>query len=280
MYDGPVNESVVRLASERYQLLGRNHFRMTPPGKGDEEISAVSPGLRPVLDDVYDYDGLRTVHNHDFLTDARYLDAYRRGLAAGAPDYHLYWRLHLILWAGATALHVSGDFVECGVSHGFMSSALMEYLDWNQVGRPFWLFDTFEGLDAELVSPLERAGELMEQNARHLQDGLYASDVSAVRRNFAEWSQARVVKGSVPNVLEHCEARTVAFLHLDMNCAAPELEALDFFWPKMSVGGVIVLDDYAYYGYQSQKSAIDEWAETTAVSVATLPTGQGLVLKN
>ncbi|EUA32977.1 methyltransferase domain protein [Mycobacterium xenopi 4042] len=35
--------------------------------------------------------------------------------------------------------------------------------------------------------------------------------------------------GAVPETLGQVDARTVAFLHLDMNCAAPEVDALRFF---------------------------------------------------
>jgi hypothetical protein len=38
-----------------------------------------------------------------------------------------------------------GDFVECGVNAGFVSSAIMKKLQWNTLGRRFYLIDTFTG---------------------------------------------------------------------------------------------------------------------------------------
>jgi hypothetical protein len=77
---------------------------------------------------VYKQDGLRSVHNHEFMKDPEVCEVYDRGCRA-ATDYKWHWRVQIGLWAGFTASKLEGDFVECGVNHGFLSSAIMEYLD-------------------------------------------------------------------------------------------------------------------------------------------------------
>jgi hypothetical protein len=47
----------------------------------------------------------------------------------------------------------------------------------------------------------------------------------------------------------------------------------------MSPGGVVILDDYGWQHYNEQKVSMDEWAARTGVSILTLPTGQGLMVK-
>ena len=64
-----------------------------------------------------------------------------------------------------------------------------------------------------------------------------------------------------------------------MNCSPPEVAAADYFWNKMSPGGLILLDDYAYRGYEPQKHAMDKFAQEKGVGIASLPTGQGLIQK-
>ena len=64
-----------------------------------------------------------------------------------------------------------------------------------------------------------------------------------------------------------------------MNCAAPEIAALTRFWERLVVGAPVLLDDYAYDGYRHQKLAMDELAGRLGVPIASLPTGQGLLLK-
>jgi hypothetical protein len=64
-----------------------------------------------------------------------------------------------------------------------------------------------------------------------------------------------------------------------MNIAKPERAAIAYFWPKLSHGAIVVLDDYAWQGFEEQKAAMDEFAERVGVEVLTLPTGQGLILR-
>ena len=102
-------------------------------------------GYKIVPDDssVYRADGLTTVHNHDFVRDPDFARAYARGVVAAGEDYDWQWRVHIGLWAAASAARLDGDFVECGVNRGFLSSAIMELLDWDTLGKTFWLLDTF-----------------------------------------------------------------------------------------------------------------------------------------
>jgi len=94
----------------------------------------------------YVQDGLSTVHPARFRCDPEFRSAYHRGVEASqGVDPQFEWRVHTALWAAESALRVPGDFVECGVNAGFMSSAIMQRLNWNTVERRFYLIDTFAG---------------------------------------------------------------------------------------------------------------------------------------
>jgi hypothetical protein len=109
--------------------------------------------------------------------------------------------------------------------------------------------------------------------------GAYVMDPERVRANYAEWPNTEIVQGVVPDVLEQLKVGQVAFLHLDMNCAHPECAAFEYFWEKLSPGGVVLLDDYAACGYDALARAIDDAASARGVEVLSLPTGQGLIWK-
>jgi hypothetical protein len=64
-----------------------------------------------------------------------------------------------------------------------------------------------------------------------------------------------------------------------LNYAAREIAALTHFWDRLVVGALVLLNDYAYHGYRHQKLATDELASRFGESIASLPTGQGLLLK-
>ena len=109
--------------------------------------------------------------------------------------------------------------------------------------------------------------------------GGYVTDVDSVRQRYERWDSVIIVKGTVPEVLASMDVSKIAFLHLDMNCAFPECEALKFFWDRISAGGIVLLDDYAYFGYEAQGDAMDFVARSFGASILALPTGQGMILK-
>ncbi|MGZ4920512.1 MAG: hypothetical protein ACXV6K_10465 [Halobacteriota archaeon] len=87
------------------------------------------------------------------------------------------------------------------------------------------------------------------------------------------------MKGSVPETLNQVDTQNVAHLHLDMNCSPSEIAAINFFWDRLVPRAVILLDDYAYAGYESQKRALDTFGKEKQVMIASLPTGQELLTK-
>ncbi|WP_396893681.1 class I SAM-dependent methyltransferase [[Mycobacterium] wendilense] len=236
---------------------------------------------RTILPDVYSNDALICFNSHAFVDDPEFKRAYQRGVQAlgGKDFYHWEWRVHVGLWAAATASHLEGDFVECGVSHGFLSSAVMENLDWDRLGKTFYLLDTFEGMDERFVTALERKAGALTKSKAALDFGIYANSADQVRANFSQWRNHRVIAGTVPETLDEVDTDRVAFLHIDMNCAPPEVAALKYFWPKLTPGAVVLLDDYTQRGRDEQRQAMDDVAKELGIAICALPTGQGLLLK-
>ncbi|MPT25000.1 MAG: class I SAM-dependent methyltransferase, partial [Starkeya sp.] len=109
--------------------------------------------------------------------------------------------------------------------------------------------------------------------------GFYVTSADAALANFSEWKNHRIIVGAVPETLSQIEARQIAFLSIDMNCMPPEVAALEYLWPRLVDGAFVLLDDYAYVGYRQQKLGMDACARKLGVSVLSLPTGQGLIIK-
>jgi hypothetical protein len=228
----------------------------------------------------YSHDGLFTVHNAEFRALPAFRAAYQRGVQASrGVDPQFEWRVHVAIWAARTALSAEGAFVECGVNAGFMSSAILHALDWNAQGRSYYLVDTWEGPPLDQYSAAEVAKGRVDVALGALDAGAYVCDFDRVRDNFSEWPDVRLVRGRVPAILSELAAVPAAFLHIDMNSAAPEVAALAFFWPRMDAGAVILLDDYACAGHEQQKRAMDDAASRLGADILSLPTGQGLIIK-
>jgi SAM-dependent methyltransferase len=228
---------------------------------------------------LYDQDGLRSIHNHEFMDDPAFRKAYERGVRAAGNDYRWHWRVHIGLWAAACAARLEGDFVECGVNRGFLSSAIMDYLNWDSLEKHFYLLDTFRGLDERFVSPADRASGAVEKNTKSLASGFYVQGIDEVRANFSQWKNVSLIEGPIPETLPQVRTDRIAYLHLDMNCSPPEIAAIQFFWERLVPGAFVLLDDYAYYGYLSQKTAMDRFAQEKGIKILSLPTGQGLLVK-
>ena len=221
----------------------------------------------------YNQDGLKTVHNNGFMLDADFNRAEKAGAATGSWSM-VHWRVHTILWAANQCLQVEGDFVECGTNKGGFARAIVEYLDLSKTNKKFYLLDTFEGLANELLTDKEKAAGKKE----HFQNE-YRDCYNQVVQTFKDFPFVKIIKGMVPGTLTQVVSNKVSFLSIDMNCIAPEIAALNHFWDKLSTGGMIVLDDYAYVTCDLQYEAHNAWAAEKGIKILTLPTGQRLIVK-
>jgi len=223
----------------------------------------------------YAKDLLYTSNAADFLTEPKFAAAYhwvRRLDTTRITGAGIEWRIHVLCWAAYHASHLEGDFVHCGVNTGLFSRAVIEYVDFNRLGKTYYLLDTFSGMDPRYSSEYEMArnAELGYRN-----DGdIYRQ----VQRTFEAFN-VKIIKGAVPESLNGVDTAKVAYLSIDMNCVVPEVAALEYFWEKMVSGGIIVLDDYGYPGCAEQRAAHDTFAKDKGVGVLSLPTCQGLIIR-
>lgn len=244
----------------------RSIYRKSPILK-----STVALFKRPV----YDHDGMKLYgKNVEFLADELFNESYRKGMNSYNKTVHIEWRVHMICWAAHHASRLEGDFVECGVNTGIFSLAICNYLDFNSLDKQFFLFDTFCGipeaqmLESELVDRLES------------NEAIYKECFEECRENFSLYPRVQLVRGMVPDSLSTVEIEKVSYLSIDMNIAKPELAAMEYFWDKLVTGAVVVFDDYGFSHFSEQKVALDGFASKKGVKIATLPTGQGLLLKS
>lgn len=227
------------------------------------------PGTGP--DDYYDEDGLCTQANHEWMNDPDFVRAYERGVQAAGWDFGIHWRVHVALWVAEMATHVPGDFVECGVGRGMVSSAILEALPWSALDRRFFLVDSF--------LPYRTSDAVGTQGPAAGVSPHYAESVDRVRDNFAEWERIEIIQGFVPDVLTAVDATHIAYLHIDMNAPLAERAACEALWPRLSPGGWILFDDYAFAYFRESKVAADAFARSVGVDILSVATGQGLLQK-
>jgi O-methyltransferase len=214
-------------------------------------------------------DGLLTVTNADFRKQPAFAHAYAAAKATGSfANWDVRWRIHVLTWFAKLATRVEGDFVECGVDHGGTAMGVLQLTEISD--RTFWLLDTFKGLDAgQLTAAEQRTAGFLD----------YEDSFERVSRTFADQKNVRLIRGTVPQTLPLVTAPKVAFLHLDMNATVPEIAALQYFWPLMPAGGIVVMDDYGWPRHREQKAGFDRFAAEQPTAILQLPTGQGVMVK-
>lgn len=238
-------------------------------------------GGRPLLREYsYNGSGLRTFgKTADFVNDPKFCQAHARGWNSGhKKTRHIddnRWIMHVALWAASQAARLEGDFVECGVDTGMLSLAICDWLDFNILERDFWLFDTFNGIPESQMTEAERNGI----GAWHNRES-YEECFAVAQANFAPWPRCKLVRGMVPDTLSAFpQGRRVAYLSIDMNIVLPEIAAIEFFWERITPGGIVLLDDYGWSTHSAQKAAFDAFAARHGVRILSVPTGQGIMIR-
>jgi O-methyltransferase len=252
----------------------------------DQPVSSRDARVREVVDHLrtrvplttmpaFAGDSLVSWHNPEFLDDPDFIRAYDIGRQRRSWDLtiDIRWRFHVFLWAARRAATLPGDFVECGVNRGGFSRAIVDYIDFRNLDKTFYLMDTFSGHVDEYFTPEERAMGLGRDT--------YAFEESYedVRAAFADVPNVRLVRGPIPDTLDQVTPDRVSYLMIDMNAVVPEMAAAAHFWPRLVPGAAVVLDDYGHGRHVHQKHAFDAFARERGVEVLMLPTGQGLLFK-
>lgn len=245
-----------------------------------QNVKIVSNNESPIANSVlsqpekvkYDNDGLATIHNCDFLHDPLFMKSYALGKRTNSwKNADIHWRAYIACWAANRAKQLEGDFVECGVNKGGLALTVINYTDFSSQEKKFYLLDTFCGLSEKYVSDEEKQLGVLEK--------CYDDCYEYVKKEFSEFKNIIIIKGIIPEILPLVKTKRVSYLSIDMNCAEPEIKAVEFFWKKLVIGAVIVIDDYGWNGHSVQKREWDKFAVRKGTQILQLPTGQGLIIK-
>lgn len=161
---------------------------------------------------------------------------------------------------------ISGAIVECGVWRGGSSMAIaLALVEAGSRDRDLYLFDTFGGMTepeaVDRTSDDRSAVEKMRARGhKHMADWCYAS-IEDVRSNMesTQYPASRIhyVRGSVEETLPRSTIKQIALLRLDTDWYASTAAEMEYLFPLVAPGGVIILDDYGTW--QGSRRAVDEY---------------------
>ena len=178
-----------------------------------------------------------------------------------------------------------GRWAECGVFAGTTALALClaaRAEDPAFDGRGLHLVDSFEGLSAlreEDMRLTPRAdGSSVATPPPQSRDN-FAAPVEVARRALGAFSAAQLHKGWIPQVLDGLPEDRWSFVHVDVDLYEPTLACLEYFFPRMSPGGVIACDDFGSAAFPGAKRAWMKFCDTAGLGYVVLPTGQSVLVK-
>ena len=241
------------------------HFNIVDEKKFQQGLQLIRDSLNDKGMTMYASDNLITWNrNLSFLREDFFIDIFKSDKFSKIEKVTV-WRLYILLYFAEVASKVDGDFVEFGCYTGHTAESLIKKLDFQKTNKKYYLYDLFEWNKGDGHSHLPA----------HDTDTMYKDVVD----RFAGYPFVQIIKGSVPDSFSQGFPEKIAFAHIDMNNAAPEAGALERVLPVLSRGGVVVFDDYGWWGYSEQKMALDPIAKKHNLKILELPTGQALLIK-
>ena len=207
----------------------------------------------------------------DFRQEPGFADVARDIIDQGQTtlDYN---RL-FVLWQAVRNSHrVKGEIAEVGSYKGgsarFLAVAAGEF-GWRPTVH---VMDTFTG------HPV---------SADYWRDGVHVAglfgdtDVEQVTTYLADVPNVMMHQGRFEDTCHEIADRQYALVHIDVDIYSATESCLRFFWPRLSPGGTIVVDDYGFTTCQGLKAAVDEFlSEERDAAGWYMHTGQMIILRS
>jgi hypothetical protein len=158
---------------------------------------------------------------------------------------------------------IIGAIVECGVwKGGSMAATARTLLQLQDVKRDLYLFDTFEGMSEPTSKDVDysgkKASELLQEDPAYKCAG---APLEGVKRVLYEtgYPQGKIhfVQGRVEETIPASAPDSISLLRLDTDWYESTKHELVHLFPRLSPGGVIIIDDYGHW--KGSRLACDEY---------------------
>jgi len=169
--------------------------------------------------------------------------------------------------------HLEGDFAECGVYKGGSAFLISDTLVSNHVNdKQVHLFDTFTGMP-----------EMTKQDpaSNAVWEGRFGdTSLNSVKEYLQSFPFVVFHPGLIPETFEPVRDGKFAFVHIDIDLYQTHKDCCNFFYERLTKGGIMVFDDYGRDFFKaSAKKAVDEFFDDKPEVPIALHTGQCIVIK-
>lgn len=228
--------------------MGYDLFRVSFHGHGDCQYSNITPyaTYSPWLSDQA-FQATYDIVQHNTL-----VDVYR---------CYAWWDLVPQL------AHVPGDILEVGVWRGGTGCLIAK----RAPNKTVYLCDTFTGV--------VKAGA----NDSGYKGGEHAdTSVAVVEKLAADLgvNNIHILKGIFPEDSAHAVAdKQFSLCHIDVDVYESGKDILEWVWPRLSVGGMVIFDDYGFYNCAGVTKLVNDQKGMTDRLVLHNLNGHGILVK-
>ena len=159
-----------------------------------------------------------------------------------------------------------GDMAEVGVYQGGSAKLICEV----KKEKTLHLFDTFEGLPQ--VTKEDTHFGIEYWNTGEFKN----TSIENVQKYLAKYKNVKFYKGKFPETSEPIEKIQFSFVHLDVDLYQSTLDCLQFFFPRMVKGGIIMTHDFHTSGV---RKAFEEYFNDKQIPQIELSSSQCLIVK-
>ncbi len=163
--------------------------------------------------------------------------------------------------------NIDGTFAELGVYKGETA----RIINLCAPERNFYLFDTFEGFNSKDLEFENTADK------KYSEENFSDSILDDVKTLLSAGKNIKFFKGYFPDTLTKEHDIDYAFVNLDADLYKPTKAALDYFYPRLNKGGVIIIHDYNH-NWDGNSNAVDEFMKTISETLIEIPDWQGSVM--
>lgn len=191
----------------------------------------------------------------------------------------LLWRHWIVSYSTRHAIQFTNpdefNFVECGVGDGMSAFYTLREINNNRKtlnNSKLYLFDSW--------GPMKKT-DLIESEFDSI-DRYSELELDVTKNNLKEYETQIVYhKGYIPKVFYQLPNTldSIIYMHIDLNSTKPTIASLEFFFPKLVPGGVILFDDYGWNNHKDTKHAVDNFFKDKPGILMQLLTSQAIYFR-
>lgn len=163
--------------------------------------------------------------------------------------------LYSLLYLLRSVEYLQGDVAEVGVYKGGSGKVLCE-----NTKDVVYLIDTFEGLPKPCINDENKDGVYA-----HEQGDFSDTSVEFVKTYLKDYTNFEIIQAKWPDSnIKILDDKKFKLVHIDVDLYQSYVDNINYFWPRLISGGIMVFDDYNAGTCPGAKKAVDEFIEKDA----------------